>query len=232
MTRCSSSPTSPKTATTVSGTPSRRTAARRVTAMLSAAFRSRPRAGCAGQGNPHAARYGLGTSPTAYRQGSESRTTGRTSTDCRRRSCRPSGEDVLAERGAGPVQPVGQPVLERVAHGVPPPRPESDVQFLMQFPKLVANLNLGATADLLTDARPGRTEPEVHRPDVPVPRNVPVNRVLAMPATLAYGLRQNRRPRPLAPSASRTESQTGSDQARRAGLEPATRCLEGSRSIH
>jgi hypothetical protein len=36
--------------------PSRLTAAKRLTAMLSAAFRSRPRAECAGQGNPHAAR--------------------------------------------------------------------------------------------------------------------------------------------------------------------------------
>jgi hypothetical protein len=47
MTRCSSGPTSPKTTTTVSGTPSRLTAARRVTARLSAAFRSRLLAGCA-----------------------------------------------------------------------------------------------------------------------------------------------------------------------------------------
>jgi hypothetical protein len=46
-----------------------------------------------------------------------------------------------------------QPVLKRVAHGVPPPRPQPDVHFLMQFPKLVANFDLGATADLLADAR-------------------------------------------------------------------------------
>ena len=52
-----------------------------------------------------------------------------------------------------------QPVLKRVAHGVPPPRPQPGVCLLMQFPKLVADL------------------------------------------------------------------------VRRAGFEPATRCLEGSRSI-
>lgn len=45
--------------------PSRLTAARRVTARLSAAFRSRPLAGCAEQGNLHAAHCALGTPPTA-----------------------------------------------------------------------------------------------------------------------------------------------------------------------
>ncbi len=45
--------------------PSRLTAARRVTARLSAAFGSRPLAGCAEQGNLHAAHCALGTPPTA-----------------------------------------------------------------------------------------------------------------------------------------------------------------------
>jgi hypothetical protein len=35
----------------------------------------------------------------------------------------------------------------------------------MQLPKLVADLDLGLAADLLPDARPGRAEAKIYRPD-------------------------------------------------------------------
>jgi hypothetical protein len=57
----------------------------------------------------------------------------------------------------------------RVARGVPPPRPQPDVNLFMQGPKLVADLDLGLTADLFTDARPGSAEAEVYRAYIPVP---------------------------------------------------------------
>jgi energy-coupling factor transporter ATP-binding protein EcfA2 len=43
------------------------------------------------------------------------------------------------------------------------------VCLLMQFPKLVADLDLGLAADLLTDARPGRAKAKVYCADVPTP---------------------------------------------------------------
>jgi hypothetical protein len=45
-------------------------------------------------------------------------------------------------------------IADRVAHGVPQP----DVDLLRQFLELVADLDLGLAADLLTDTRPGRAK--------------------------------------------------------------------------
>jgi hypothetical protein len=55
----------------------------------------------------------------------------------------------------------------------------------MQLPKLVPDLSLGPPGDLLANTRPSRAEPQAHRPDVPVLGCVPVDRVFALPATLA-----------------------------------------------
>jgi hypothetical protein len=56
-----------------------------------------------------------------------------------------------------------------------------------------ADLGLGLAADLLTNARPGRAKAEIYRPDIPVQGCVPVDGVLAVPATLARSVRRNRR---------------------------------------
>jgi hypothetical protein len=90
-----------------------------------------------------------------------------------------------------PVYAMRQPVLERVAHCVSPPRPQPNIDLFMQFPKLVANLDLGLAADLLTDARPNRAEAKVRRADVLLPGLVPVDRVLAVPATRARGVQHD-----------------------------------------
>jgi hypothetical protein len=50
------------------------------------------------------------------------------------------------------------------------------------FPKLVADLDLGLAAYLLTDARAGRAEAKVYAPDVPLPGCTAVDQVLAVPA--------------------------------------------------
>src|ERR1035441_9406393 len=55
----------------------------------------------------------------------------------------------------------------------------------MQRPELVPDLGLGPPRDLLSNPRPSRAEPQAHRPDIPVLGGVPVDRVLALPATLA-----------------------------------------------
>jgi hypothetical protein len=58
-----------------------------------------------------------------------------------------------------------QPVLKRIADGLPPPpRPQPAVNFPVQFPKLVAKLDLATTADLLTDTRPAGLRPRSTAP--------------------------------------------------------------------
>jgi hypothetical protein len=47
------------------------------------------------------------------------------------------------------VQPTRQPVVERVVDGVGAARPQAVVDLLVQLPELVADLGLGAAADLL-----------------------------------------------------------------------------------
>jgi hypothetical protein len=73
-----------------------------------------------------------------------------------------------------------QPVLKRVAHGVPPSWPQPEVQLLVEFLELVADLDLGLAADLLADARRVRVKVKVYSPDISFPGFVPVDRVHAM----------------------------------------------------
>src|SRR5262249_18003782 len=71
--------------------------------------------------------------------------------------------------------------------------------------------------------------------EIPLLGLVPVDRVLAVPATFADGRVHNSKGTPLAPRLAPWPrwpgSQISSELVRRAGFEPATRCLEGSRSI-
>ena len=66
-----------------------------------------------------------------------------------------------------PIHPMSQPVLQRVTHGVAPPRPQPALHLLVQVPQLVPDLGLGPPGDLLADARSGRAEAEADSPDVP-----------------------------------------------------------------
>ena len=84
-----------------------------------------------------------------------------------------------------PVHAMSQPVLERVTHGVAPPRPQPALHLLVQVPELVPDLGLGPAGDLLADARPGSAEAQADSPDVPVLGLVPVDRVLTLPAAAA-----------------------------------------------
>ncbi len=83
------------------------------------------------------------------------------------------------------IQANSEPVVEGIANRVAPPRPQSALHLLMQIPQLVPDLSLGPPRDLLANTRPSRAEPQAHGSDVPVLGFVPVDRVLAQPATLA-----------------------------------------------
>jgi hypothetical protein len=69
-----------------------------------------------------------------------------------------------------------------LSRGVPP-SPLGDGPGV--FPKLVADLDLGLAAYLLTDARAGRAEAKVYGPDVPLQGCAAVDQVLVVPATPA-----------------------------------------------
>jgi hypothetical protein len=56
-----------------------------------------------------------------------------------------------------------QPVLERVAHRVPPPRPPLDVQFLVECLELVADFDPGLTADLFPAGLKPRSTTPIYR---------------------------------------------------------------------
>jgi hypothetical protein len=51
---------------------------------------------------------------------------------------------------------MGQPIVERVIHGVTPPGPQAVVDLQMQFPELVTDLGLGPAGDLPADAPAAR----------------------------------------------------------------------------
>ena len=95
-----------------------------------------------------------------------------------------------------PIQPVRQPVIQSVTHGVPSARPQACPDLRMQLTKLVPDLGFGPPGDLLANTRTSRAESQADGADVPVLGFVPVDRVLALPATLAYGVRHRSHPTP------------------------------------
>ena len=66
-------------------------------------------------------------------------------------------------RADSPSRP-RQPVLERVPHGVPPPRPQPALHLLMQVPQLVPDLGLGPADDLLAIRVPAGLNPRLTAP--------------------------------------------------------------------
>ena len=92
---------------------------------------------------------------------------------------------VLRDGGSRPaVEPVAEPVIDGLPHGVGGGRPHSDSDLLAEIPELVTNLGLGAAADGPAPALAVRGEAERHRRDPVAVGLVEVDAVLAAPAPL------------------------------------------------